>query len=779
VSRTLVAGALALLAAAIAAITPSWAGHRSSAGTTPPPRVDRDGNGIFDDLETQLAQKKPDERLPVIVVVRARASLDRIRGLERAVGGFETGRRFSIIDGFSALMTRRQIEALARNPVVRQIEENSIVHASNDTAQDAFGVTQARIDAPTLDGDADGNPGSYSKNDLVAAVIDTGIATGHQDLDEGKVIAFKDFVNGGATPYDDEGHGTHVSGTLAGDGDARSDKLHKGVAPAAALVGVKVLDRTGSGRTDDVIAGIEWAVQNKSLYGIEAANLSLGIEGCSAGTDASSLAVNNAVTAGLVVAVAAGNEGPGTCTIGSPGAAAQALTVGAMADFGSNGFYQADFSSRGPTADGRIKPDVSGPGVNITSALAGSTNGYVAFDGTSMATPFVAGVALLMLDANRALTPQQLKDKVTATARDWGRGGDNKTTGSIGPDIDYGAGRLDGYAAIRSAGAAIDNPPSMPAHEFAEGTLPGTGSQVDYPLEVSDTRFPIAATLIIPAISGGTSRNPDFDLYLLDPNGNELARGFTYNRQEELGYKPTVSGTYTVRVRSFKGSGGYFVDVSAGLKPPVAYPQPADARRVRVSLVPALKQCTAPNTSHGSPLDKPACSPPQQTSDHLTVPSGSSSQARGSALIRVICHPDPPGTFDGCGPSGDQADVSLSVTAADVRNKNDRSDYTGELEAVLDIRITDRDNGPLRSDSATVSDFRFPVAVPCAATGDESVGSTCSVTTRVDAIMPGAVREGNDAVWALGQIKVYDGGADGIASTAGNTLFLDQGIFVP
>ena len=96
---------------------------------------------------------------------------------------------------------------------------------------------------------------------------------------------------------------------------------------------MKVLDSNGNGSTANVIAGIDWAVQNKALYGIEAINMSLGIAGCYAGTDGASQAVNNAVAAGVVVVAAAGNEGPGTCTIGSPGSATGAIAVGAMADF--------------------------------------------------------------------------------------------------------------------------------------------------------------------------------------------------------------------------------------------------------------------------------------------------------------------------------------------------------------------------------------------------------------------------------------------------------------
>ena len=561
----------AAVAAALVGLTAS-VGFSAAAGKgaapgrqVPPVKADQNRNKVADDLETRLALVGDATHVSAIVTLTAPATGERLTGLERAVGNFAVSHRFSLVDGFAATLTKGQVNALARRPEVARVEENSIVRALNDTAQQSFGVTKARTDAPALDGDADGNAAAYTKDDLVAAVIDTGIHAGHADLDEGKVIAFKDFVNGRTDPYDDNGHGTHVAATIAGDGDARADRLHKGVASDAALVGVKVLAADGSGDMASVVAALDWVVANKDVYGIEVVNLSLGASGCGDGTSADAQAVNNANAAGLVVAVAAGNEGPGTCTIGTPGDAAGALTVGAMADFGPLGFKQASFSSRGPTFDGRIKPDVSAPGVAVTSADSTTTNGYVTWSGTSMATPFVAGVALLMRDANPALTPQQVKDAVMTTALDWGRGGDNRTAGTTGRDIDYGAGRLDAYAALKAAGAPLGTGPAGPRRELREGTLSGTGASASYQLNVDNLAFPIAATLIIPGLSAGSAATPDFDLYLYNPSGTLVASSERMDRQEDLGYTPTATGTYTLRVYSYSGSGSYFVDISAGL----------------------------------------------------------------------------------------------------------------------------------------------------------------------------------------------------------------------
>lgn len=251
------------------------------------------------------------------MIVRLRGDLTHARadGLERAVGGFATDAWLPIVDGFAATMTKAQIEAVSRVSNVASVESNRVAHAFNDSAQAAFGVTQARTDASGLDGDMDANPLSYVPADVVVGVIDTGIDASHPQLNGGKVIGFVDCqtpVSGICTPkapFDDEGHGTHVAGTIAGDGEG--DARYKGVAPGAGLVGIKVLDATGSGAFSEIIAGIQWAVANKAAFGIEAINLSLGADGCYDGTDAASAAVNAAVAGGLVVLVAAGNDGRG------------------------------------------------------------------------------------------------------------------------------------------------------------------------------------------------------------------------------------------------------------------------------------------------------------------------------------------------------------------------------------------------------------------------------------------------------------------------------------
>ncbi len=520
----------------------------------PAAMVNKNGNKLFDNLEEKLAKMNAQDKLPVIIRFdRSKLNDKAETALEKQIGKFSIKYKYSIIDGMAATLTKQQIEQLDRIPFIEQIEYDAEMKMSMSTANYWFGTNKARTDF-SVTGDRDGNPSSYSKNDIVIAVIDTGIDAGHVDLDNGKVIGWKDFVNNRSTPYDDQGHGTHVSGIAAGEGDGNSQ--YKGVAPGAALVGVKVLDSNGSGTMSDVTAGIDWAVQNKDVYGIEVLNLSLGSSASSDGTDSTSQAVNNAVDAGLVVAVAAGNSGPARYTIGSPAAAEKALTVGAAADPGENGFFLAEFSSRGYTADNRVKPDIVAPGYNITAPQAGTTSGYVTYSGTSMATPFMAGTVALMLDANPAMSPTTVKNHIFNTAHDWG---------PAGKDIDYGYGRLDGYDAIRSAGGFSGSNISVPNHFYESDSLPGRGYSDWFEIEVTDSSDPIAVTMIMPNwTSSWFSSSPDFDIYLYDPSGNQVASSTGVKRQETIAFDPSVTGNYQLEVYSYSDSGNYFFDVSAG-----------------------------------------------------------------------------------------------------------------------------------------------------------------------------------------------------------------------
>jgi serine protease AprX len=483
------------------------------------------------------------DRTTVIVRLAPGATLEALQG---RAGAFPVRARWPIIDAIAASLTGAQRARLARDPLVGSIEPERTFHIDASTARASYGVTKAVADFGVT-GDRDGLSHGFSRTDVVACVIDTGIDTSHVDLDQGQVIGWKDFVNGRTSPYDDNGHGTHVSSILAGQGDGNA--AYRGVAPGAALVGVKVMNSSGSGSTSTIISGVQWCIDHKTTYNIRILNMSLGSAGPSSGTDALSAVVNAAAGQGILPVVAAGNDGPGVSTIGTPGAAANALTVCSISDPGVKGFSISPWSSRGPTADGRVKPDVCGPGQSITAARAGSGTGYVTYSGTSMAAPFVAGVAALMLDINNALTPAQLKYNMTASAQDWT---------VAGSDSDVGAGRLQAYEAIRRVSGRSGTGPVVPNHFAVGSSLRATGNEDQWTFSVSSTSSSIAVTLIIPEASS----SKDFDIRLRAPNGTVLATSDGTSRQETIGIMPSATGTYVLLVDSYTGIGGYGLDLS-------------------------------------------------------------------------------------------------------------------------------------------------------------------------------------------------------------------------
>ncbi|MEV7811443.1 S8 family serine peptidase [Streptomyces flaveolus] len=256
----------------------------------------------------------------------------------------------------------------------------------------------------------------YDGTGVKVAVLDTGVDKSHPDL-AGQVIAEQDF-SGSPDTGDHFGHGTHVASTVAGTG-AKSGGTYKGVAPGAKILNGKVLNDNDSGEESGVIAGMEWAV----AQGADVVNLSLGGED-TPGIDPVEEAVNrlSAETDTLFV-IAAGNDGKGEHTVTSPGSAESALTVGAV----DKSDRLADFSGRGPrVGDSGVKPDLTAPGVAITAASAPGSRlegaypsdipGYITLDGTSMATPHVAGAAALLAQQHPDWDGERLKAVLTGSA---------------------------------------------------------------------------------------------------------------------------------------------------------------------------------------------------------------------------------------------------------------------------------------------------------------------------------------------------------------------------
>jgi len=306
-----------------------------------------------------------------------------------------------------ARLTVEQIAQLQEQQCISCVIPDRPVHALLDRATHTIGSRIVNLSGLTGRG-------------ITVAVLDTGIAQ-HPDFRR-RIIGFKDLVRGKKNSYDDNGHGTHVAGIVAGNGLV-SQQRYCGVAPQARLVGVKVLDRRGSGLLSNVLMGLEWCIQNKRVYNIKIVNLSLGGPSFAASeTDPLCHATERLLEAGIIVIAAAGNSGPSAESIESPGCCPSAITVGAVNDrdtISPDLCTVADFSSRGPTIDGLNKPDICAPGVSIVAPRARrsyprrirswKSYSYHSLSGTSMAAPMVSGVAALLLQGNPDRKPADIK----------------------------------------------------------------------------------------------------------------------------------------------------------------------------------------------------------------------------------------------------------------------------------------------------------------------------------------------------------------------------------
>lgn len=237
------------------------------------------------------------------------------------------------------------------------------------------------------------------------AVLDTGISL-HQDFAE-RVAGFHDYVNKLDDAYDDNGHGTHISGIIG----AKNSSLSHGVAPECRLFGFKVLDRNGNGRIEDTCKAVEDIIRinQRERDMIRIINISVGMTD-SVQQNMQKKLLNTVETAwdsGIVVIAAAGNNGPGENTVTSPGISKKVITVGSLDD-GWKSSGGRGYSGRGPTDECVIKPEILMPGTNILSC-ANRKSGYVRKSGTSMAVPVLSGIIALLLDAYPSLTPNEVK----------------------------------------------------------------------------------------------------------------------------------------------------------------------------------------------------------------------------------------------------------------------------------------------------------------------------------------------------------------------------------
>ena len=388
------------------------------------------------------------------VIVQFRGATD-VRAITGQGG--RAGKKLSLLKAHVAEVSNARLAALADDPRVARVFIDRPAFATMERTSAVVGATLAREDL------------GLTGAGVGVAVIDSGVSSWHDDLymEHAKglpygnyvprVVHFRDFANPwqsdggtvfyGAYAYDDYGHGTHVSGIIAGNGfDSKGGRT--GVAPQANIIGLKVLDGTGAGYVSDVIAALDYAVSVKDQFNIRVINLSVGAGVYeSYNTDPLAQAARRAVDSGIVVIAASGNLGRNSAGetqyggITSPGNAPWVLTVGATSHRGTTPRADdtiAAFSSRGPAwLDFSAKPDIVAPGVGIESLsepyttlaykyeaylLSGADptlwyQPYLSLSGTSMAAPVVAGTVALMLEANPNLTPNAVKAILQYTAQ--------------------------------------------------------------------------------------------------------------------------------------------------------------------------------------------------------------------------------------------------------------------------------------------------------------------------------------------------------------------------
>lgn len=368
------------------------------------------GDGKIDSRLLQKTRTLKDSKIKAIVF--SKKNDVEVCKLYLEKKGIEIKHELPLINAYAVEVESGELEEMARSDLVEYISDDARMTSLLNIAAQEVG---ARI----------ANDTGYTGKGVGIAILDTGIYP-HQDLvrPKNRIVAFKDFINNRQTPYDDNGHGTFVAGVAAGNGYLSGGK-YRGIAPDASLIGVKVMDENGSGDSSDIIAGMQWVVNNKDKYNIRVLSVSLGAKpGSVTKFDPLAVAVDAVWDKGIVVVVAAGNSGPRQNTITTPGISSKVITVGAVDDKRTIEYEDdkmADFSSRGPVNRRLIKPDLVAPGVNIRSLatnkeyrgtrLEEMSEPYRNMSGTSVSTPIVSGAVALMLSMNDKLTPDEIKKK--------------------------------------------------------------------------------------------------------------------------------------------------------------------------------------------------------------------------------------------------------------------------------------------------------------------------------------------------------------------------------
>ena len=376
-------------------------------------------SAVSPDNRSRSAEIIPDQ---YIVVLKDGQNVDSVAGDVQERGSDVNLRYSAALKGFSARIPAQKLEEVKADPRVEFVSEDRVVSIASHLSGSAVQTMPTGVNRI----DADINPNEATG--VGVAVIDTGIDLDHPDL-KANISANKNCVRPSRPAKDDNGHGSHVAGTIAAINNTQGVI---GVASEAKLVAVKVLNSSGSGTWSQVICGIDWVTANASTYNIKVANMSLGGGGTSdnncgnSNSDALHKAICKSRDAGVTYVVAAGNSGANASNSVPASYDDAVITVSALGDsdgqsggLGVNTSYGADDTFPSWSNYGSVV-DIAAPGVDIYSTWRSSS--YNKISGTSMAAPHVAGAAALYIKSNPGLSWNQVRDALVAAAEALGSG---------------------------------------------------------------------------------------------------------------------------------------------------------------------------------------------------------------------------------------------------------------------------------------------------------------------------------------------------------------------